>query len=104
MIAAVSHPVRAHRSRTSIVVAAVVRVCIFAITCTGLGMAFGLFAGIVVQVIRSLIRRGAIDMTVAYRFYGFPLAALGGLGALVVFSVLETRTARRLLAERGQAD
>ncbi len=63
-------------------------------------MAIGLFTGIVVQVVRSLVHRGAIDMTVAYRYFGFPLAALGGIGALVIFSVIETRTARRLLAAR----
>src|ERR1039457_2158197 len=53
-----------------------------------------------VQVVRSLVHRGAIDMTVAYRYFGFPLAALGGIGALVIFSVIETRTAGRLLATR----
>ena len=105
MIAALANPVRARRSRSSIVVAAVVRTILFAITCTGLGMAFGLFVGIVVQVVRSLIHRGAIDMTVAYRFFGIPLAVVCGVGALVLFSVIESRTARRLLdARRGQAD
>lgn len=105
MIADVAKPVGPRRSRSSIVITALVRVVIFVVTSTGLGMAFGLFAGIVVQVIRSLVHRGAIDMTVAYRFYGIPLAGLCGLGAVIVFSVIETRTARRLLAlTRGQAD
>ena len=101
MSTAVASPVRARRSRSSILIASVVRTIIFTITCTGLGMAFGLFSGIVVQVVRSLIHRNApIDMSVAYRFVGFPLAAVCGVGALIVFSVLETRTARRLLAGR----
>ncbi len=88
------------RSRLSILIATWVRIVLFTITCTGVGMAFGLFTGIIVQVIRSLIHHGAIDMTVAYRFFGIPLAVICGVGALIVFSVLETRTARRLLAER----
>ena len=91
---------RRPRSRTSIVVSAAVRTVIFAICCTGLGMAFGLFTGILVQVVRSLSHHGAIDMTVAYRYFGIPLAAAGGVGALIVFAVLETRTARRLLASQ----
>jgi hypothetical protein len=88
------------RSRTSIVLATAVRIALFAICCAGLGMAVGLFTGIVVQVIRSLSSHGAIDMTVAYRYFGIPVAAACGVGALIVFSVLETRTARRLLASR----
>jgi hypothetical protein len=100
MSTAVANPVRPRRSRISILLATVLRVVLFAITCTGLGMAFGLFIGIVVQVSRSLLHRGAIDMTVAYRYYGIPLAAACGVGALLVFAVIETRTARRLLATR----
>ena len=104
MVTAVATAKRA-RSRTSIMLSAAVRTVIFTICCTGLGMAFGLFAGILIQVVRSLSRPGAIDMTVAYRYFGIPLAAVGGVGALVVFSILETRTARRLLAslEAGSA-
>jgi hypothetical protein len=105
MIADVANSVRGRRSRASIVTTAIVRTILFGIACAGLGMAFGLFIGIVLQVIHSLVHRGAIDMTVAYRYFAIPLAVLGGLGALIVFSVLETRTARRLLAAgRGQAD
>lgn len=100
MSSAAASAVRPRRSRFSILLSAVVRTALFAITCTGLGMAIGLFAGIVVQVIRSLVHRGAIDMTVAYRYYGIPLAAVCGIGALLVFTVIETRTARRLLASR----
>jgi predicted MFS family arabinose efflux permease len=100
MSTAVANPVRPRRSRISIVLGTLLRILLFAITCTGLGMAFGLFTGIVVQVVRSLVHRGAIDMTVAYRFYGIPLAAVCGVGALLVFTVIETRTARRLLASR----
>jgi hypothetical protein len=95
-VATVRKPIR---SRTSIVLAAAVRILLFTICCTGLGMAFGLFAGILVQVIRSFSHH-AIDMTVAYRYFGIPAAAACGVGALLVFSVLETRTARRLLASR----
>jgi hypothetical protein len=97
--------VKRPRSRTSIALTTGVRIVIFTICCTGLGMAFGLFTGIVVQVVRSLVHHGAIDMTVAYRYFGIPLAAACGVGALLVFSVLETRTARRLLAshEAGRA-
>ena len=91
---------KVRRSAISIWISAVVRTIIFTVTCTGLGMAIGLFTGILVQVVRSLVHRGAIDMTVAYRYFGFPLAAVGGIGALVIFSVIETRTARRLLAGR----
>lgn len=89
------------RSRTSIVFGSAVRILLFTICCAGLGMAFGLFTGIVVQVVRSLLHHGAIDMTVPYRYFGIPAAAACGVGALLVFSVLETRTARRLLASRG---
>jgi ABC-type sugar transport system permease subunit len=91
---------KVRRSAISIWISAVVRTIIFTVTCTGLGMAIGLFTGILVQVARSLVHRGAIDMTVAYRYFGFPLAAVGGIGALVIFSLIETRTARRLLAGR----
>jgi hypothetical protein len=91
---------RPTRSRTSIVIGAGVRILLFTICCTGLGMAFGLFTGIVVQVVRSLSHHGAIDMTVAYRYFGIPLAAACGVGALMVFGLFETRTARRLLASR----
>ncbi len=104
MTSAVSHPVKPRRSRASILLATGFRILLFAITCTGLGMAIGLFSGILVQVVRSLLHRGAIDMTVAYRYFGIPLAAIGGLGALIVFSILETRTARRLLAARSSGD
>lgn len=76
------------------------RIVLFSIAGTGLGMASGLFTGILVQVVRSLVRHGAIDMTVAYRFFGIPLGVTCGVGALIVFSVIETRTARRLLAQR----
>lgn len=76
------------------------RIVLFSIAGTGLGMAIGLLTGILVQVVRSLVHRGAIDMTVAYRFFAIPLAVTCGMGALVVFSVIETRTARRLLAQR----
>lgn len=100
MSTAIANPVRPRRSRFSILLATVLRIALFAITCTGLGMAFGLFTGIVVQVARSLVHRGAIDMTVAYRYYGIPLAVVCGVGAIVVFTVIETRTARRLLASR----
>jgi len=101
MSTAVASRVKVRRSRSSIVIAAVVRTIIFTITCTGLGMALGLFSGIVVQVIRSLVHRHApIDMSVAYRYVGFPLAAICGIGAFILFAVLETRTARRLLATR----
>ncbi len=94
-------PVRARRSRASIIVAGCVRTIVFAITCTGLGMGIGLFSGILVQVVRSLMHRAsAIDMTVAYRYFAIPLAVLGGTAALVTFAVIETRTARRLLANR----
>ena len=94
------NPAKPRRSRASILIATVLRILLFTITCIGLGMAFGLFTGIIVQVVRSLIHRGTIDMTVAYRFFGVPLAAVCGVGALAVFSVIETRTARRLLAAR----
>ena len=100
MATAVATLVRRSRSRISIIVSTVCRVLLFAITCTGLGMAFGLFTGIAVQVVRSLIHRGAIDMTVAYRYFGIPLAIAAGACGLVVFSIVETRTARRLLASR----
>ena len=64
-------------------------------------MAFGLLGGIVVQVARSLIHRGStVDMTVAYRFVAIPLAAGCGAAALAFFTILETRTARRLLTRR----
>jgi hypothetical protein len=96
----IANPSRPHRSRASILIATGLRVVLFSITCAGLGMAFGLFAGILVQVARSLMHHGAIDMTVAYRYFAIPLAAVCGVGALVVFSVIETRTARRLLASR----
>lgn len=95
-----TNPVKSRRSNTSIMVGTGVRIALFTICCTGLGMAFGLFTGIVVQVVRSLVHRGPIDMSVAYRFFGFPLAIACGLGALVVFAVIETRTARRLMAAR----
>ena len=101
MASMAANPVRARRSAVSIMAAALVRVLIFTGTCAGVGMGVGLFTGILVQVARSLFHRGsAIDMTVAYRYFGFPLAALLGAGALVTFAVIETRTARRLLAER----
>ncbi|WP_041856070.1 hypothetical protein [Candidatus Korobacter versatilis] len=101
MSTAVASRVKARRSAISIVSASVVRTIVFTVTCTGLGMGLGLFAGILVQVVRSLMHRNApIDMTVAYRFFAFPLAAICGVSALVVFVVLETRTARRLLAAR----
>jgi predicted MFS family arabinose efflux permease len=100
MPSAVANSVRPRRSRFSILLATALRIALFVITCTGLGMAFGLFTGIVVQVTRSLVHRGPIDMTVAYRYYGIPLAAMCGVAALLVFTVLETRTARRLLASR----
>jgi hypothetical protein len=101
MSTAVAEMSRARRSRASILIAAGLRVLVFAITCTGLGMGTGLFLGIIVQVGRSLIHRSApIDMTVAYRIFGIPLAILCGVGALIAFSVVETRTARRLLANR----
>jgi ABC-type sugar transport system permease subunit len=100
MNSALASQKKVRRSAISIWISAVVRTIIFTVTCTGLGMAIGLFTGILVQVARSLVHRGAIDMTVAYRYFGFPLAALGGIGALVIFSVIETRTARRLLAGR----
>jgi hypothetical protein len=101
MTTAVANSFRSRRSRVSILVGTGVRIVLFVITCTGLGMAIGLFTGILVQVARSLVHRGAIDMTVAYRFFAIPLAITCGVGALVVFSVIETRTARRLLAGRG---
>ena len=64
-------------------------------------MGIGLFTGILVQVARSLMHRSsAIDMTVAYRYFGIPLAVVCGTAALVTFAVIETRTARRLLADR----
>jgi hypothetical protein len=100
MHSALANPTRPRRSRLSIWSATALRIVLFSIACTGLGMAVGLFTGILVQVVRSLVHRGAIDMTVAYRFFAFPLAITCGLGALVVFAVIETRTARRLLAER----
>lgn len=100
MNSALASQKKVRRSAISIWISAVVRTIIFTVTCTGLGMAIGLFTGILVQVVRSLVHRGAIDMTVAYRYFGFPLAAVGGIGALVIFSVIETRTARRLLAGR----
>ena len=100
MSSAVANPIRARRSRLSIVIAAALRIVVFTITCTGLGMAIGLFAGILVQVVRSLLHHGAIDMTVAYRIFAFPLAAICCVGGLAGFSVIETRTARRLLAKR----
>lgn len=100
MSSAVAKPAPLQRSRFSIVFATCIRVLLFSITCAGLGMAFGLFTGILVQVVRSLIHRGAIDMTVPYRIFGIPLAAICGVTALVVFSVIESRTARRLLASR----
>jgi hypothetical protein len=100
MNSALASQKKVRRSAISIWISAVLRTIIFTVTCTGLGMAIGLFTGILVQVLRSLVHRGAIDMTVAYRYFGFPLAAVGGIGALVIFSVIETRTARRLLAGR----
>jgi hypothetical protein len=100
MTTSVANAFRPRRSRISILFGAGLRIVLFVIICTGLGMAIGLFTGILVQVARSLVHRGAIDMTVAYRYFGFPLAALGGIGALVIFSVIETRTASRLLASR----
>jgi hypothetical protein len=100
MSSAVAKPVLMQRSRFSIVLATCIRVLLFTITCAGLGMAFGLFTGIIVQVARSLLQRGAIDMTVAYRIFGIPLAAICGVAALIVFSIIESRTARRLLASR----
>lgn len=100
MATAVATLVNRTRSRTSIIIATVCRILLFAITCTGLGMAFGLFTGIAVQIIRSLVHRGVIDMTIAYRYFGIPLAITAGVAGLVVFSVIESRTARRLLASR----
>lgn len=100
MATAVATVVKPYRSRTSIIVSTVCRILLFAITCAGLGMAFGLFTGIAIQMFRSLVHHGAIDMTVAYRYFGIPLALAAGLGALVVFSFVESRTARRLLASR----
>jgi hypothetical protein len=100
MTTAVANSAKPQRSRASIVMSAGVRVVIFSVTCTGLGMAVGLFTGILVQVVRSLSHRGVIDMTVAYRFFAIPLAVVCGVAALAVFSVIETRTARRLLADR----
>ncbi|HEY3929616.1 MAG TPA: hypothetical protein VGL89_14690 [Candidatus Koribacter sp.] len=101
MSSAVSSPVKVRRGKASIISVSVVRVIVFTICCAGLGMAFGLFGGILVQVARSLVHRGSAgDMTVAYRFVGIPLAAVCGVGALIVFTVLETRTARRLLAKK----
>jgi len=97
---AVSNPAKPQRSPASILIGAGFRIALFAITCTGLGMAIGLFTGIVVQVVRSLIHQGAIDMTVAYRFFGIPAAAVCGVAAFIVFSVIETRNARRLLIAR----
>jgi len=100
MTTAVTNAIMPRRSRTSILFATGVRIALFTIVGAGVGMGLGLFTGIVVQVIRSLIHRGAIDMSVAYRLFAFPLAAACGAGAIVVFSVIETRTARRLLAQR----
>jgi hypothetical protein len=100
MTTAAANSVRARRSRISIYMATGFRIVLFSITCMGLGMAIGLFTGILVQVVRSLMHRGAIDMTVAYRYFGIPLAMTCGIGAFVVFAVIETRTARRLLATR----
>ncbi len=101
MSTAVASPDRARRSAFSIVISGIVRTIVFTVTCTGLGMAFGLFGGILVQIVRSLMHpKMAIDMSLAYRYGGFPLAAICGVGALIVFAVLETRTARRLLAAR----
>jgi hypothetical protein len=100
MTTAIANAARPRRSRTSILLATGLRIVLFSIACAGLGMAIGLFTGILIQVVRSLVHRGAIDMTVAYRFFAIPLAITCGVGALVVFAVIETRTARRLLAER----
>ena len=81
MTSAIANPARAQRSRSSIVIGAAVRVLLFAITCTGLGMAVGLFSGIVVQVLRSVGHHGALDMTVAYRYFAIPLAVVLGIAA-----------------------
>ncbi len=101
MSTAVETQVKARRSAGSIIVAGLVRTLVFTFTCTGLGMGFGLFTGILVQVARSLMHRGsAVDMTIAYRYFGFPLAAVCGVTAFIAFTVIETRTAQRLFAER----
>lgn len=80
--------------------ATVIRILLFGVFCAGLGMACGLFTGILVQVVRSAGHQGPMNMEVAYRWFGFPAAVIAGLGALVVFTIIEARTARRLLGAR----
>ncbi len=81
------------RGRMSQVATAVFRVLFMAVLLTGLGMALGLFAGILIQVFRSI--SGGVDMTVAYRRVAFPVAAVSGVLTLIAGTIVEFRTARR---------
>ncbi len=69
------------------------RILFVSVLFTGLGMALGLFTGILWQIFRSL--SGAVDMTLAYRHVAFPTAVTFGIVALIVESVLEFRTSPR---------
>ncbi len=88
-----SEPNPSRSARAFQVAAAIFRVLFMAVLFTGLGMALGLFAGILVQVFRSV--SGGVDMTVAYRRIAFPVAATSGILTLIAGVVVEIRTARR---------
>ncbi len=73
-------------------VALACRLIFISVVFTALGMALGLFGGILWQVLRSI--SGNVDMTLAYRHVAFPAALAFGVVALTVQVFLELRTSR----------
>lgn len=54
------------------------RICFVTLLLTGLGMAFGLFTGIMTTVIGGLFTHHPLDLTRAYRVFAVPSAIIFG--------------------------
>ncbi len=71
------------------------RVLFLTIIFTGLGMALGLFIGIVSTGLLNASRHGALDMALAYRRVAIPTAIVFGAGALLFQVLAAIRTTLR---------
>jgi hypothetical protein len=81
------------------------RVVLATILLTLIVFAISLLLGIVITVVAALFTGSHPNMTVAYRYFALPMAALAALTGLVVSTVLESRRYRqsKILAELERA-
>jgi hypothetical protein len=75
-----------------------IRVFLVTFVCTLIVFAVSLFAGIVGAVIISRLHGTRSDLTVAYRYIAFPVAAVAGVIVLVLALAMEIRHYRQAKA------